>query len=145
MFVVSFSFSLSSCRLQFCSIHNDVHNSVWMFPFRRLVNFVPVPMLLCKKKKMSITWDPWLEFYGIWTFTGYLMPNPVYIYIYIYIHNVILYLNNNPHPLSSDADWILLVYTHTHTHTHIYIYISVHFRTNTLGKGMNPLILPSMD
>ena len=58
-------------------------------------------------------------------------------------------------------------YKHAHTHTHMYIYIYayiytvyiyiyivsefvfqsryyVHFRANTLGKGMNPLILPDM-
>ena len=38
-------------------------------------------------------------------------------------------------------------HTHTHTHTHIYIYIYIYMdcishSTNTLGKGMNPIILP---
>ena len=53
--------------------------------------------------------------------------------------------------------YIFLVNTHTHTHTHTYIYIYIYIATqiqildetdciphstNTLGKGMNPIILP---
>ena len=52
----------------------------------------------------------------------------------------------------NNAAYKLFIYkshthAHTHTHTHIYIYIYIYIygisqSTNTIRKGMNPIILP---
>ena len=66
----------------------------------------------------------------------------VYIYIYIYTHTHInTYRRGYPRGKMVKAMDCGIVIHEFVLQSRYY----VHFRTNTLGKGMNPVILPAMD
>ena len=97
--------------------------------------------------------DGGLMFYGISNHVGYLMPNPVYIYIYIYIYiysqwqnysyihqfwifsSISQNLRRCPCSVMVKAMVCEIVTCEFELQSRYY----VHFRTNTLEKGMNPL------
>ena len=82
----------------------------------------------------------WLAgFKGISTLVAYLIPNPVHIYIYIYIYVCVCVCVCVCGVMFKAMDCGIVVSEFV-LQSRYY----VHFRANTLGKGMNPLILPAM-
>ena len=95
----------------------------------------------CKPLYCKIQLIYWitLEFLYVYNSLSLSLSLNIYIYIYIYIvHLAAVYIYIHTHM------YVYIVYLAANNYLNIQWRYDVHFRANTLGKGMNPLILPAM-